>query len=133
MASDLSKYLGNKLAMWIAGNAMPAAPANIYLAIYNGDPKGAGTEVTTTIRSAGRLPVDWDAIVSGIDNILVNEADVDYGDAEGATSMSHVAAVDAASGGNILASKAIPGGTVAIELGTGVKFLAGDVSFTLGS
>jgi hypothetical protein len=55
MASDLSTYFGNKIVRWLGGNAMPTAPANLYLALYNGDPKSGGTEVTTTIRVAGRI------------------------------------------------------------------------------
>lgn len=134
MASDLSKFLGNAVARWLAGNAMPTAPTQIYLALFNGDPKAAGTEITTTVRAAGRLPVDWDAIASdGVDNTIVNDAVVDFGDAEGAATLTHVCAMDAASGGNKLASRAVPGGTIAIAEGTGVKFNIGDVNFTIGS
>ena len=32
MASDLSKYLGNKVARWLAGQAMPTAPTALYVA-----------------------------------------------------------------------------------------------------
>lgn len=134
MASDLSKYLGNKLARWLGGQEMPAPPTDIFIALFNGDPKASGIEVTTTVNSAGRLPVTWTVPASNAtDNVLVSSSDVDFGDSEGDTDISHIAAFDAASGGNRLASKAVPGGTLDIPTGTGVKFLAGDLSFTLGS
>lgn len=134
MASDLSKYFGNKLCRYLAGSAMPTAPTTIYTALFNGDPKASGTEVTTTVLAAGRLAMPVTAPASNAtDNVLTSTADVDYGDSDGATSISHVAIFDAASGGNLLASKAVPGGTLTVASGTGVKFLAGDLTFTLGS
>lgn len=133
MASDLSQYLGNKICRWLAGNAMPTPPTSCYLALFNGDPKSGGTEVTTTISAGGRLAIDWDAISAGTDNVLTSDGDADFGDADGGASISHVAVFDAASAGNRLASKAVPGGPLAIAAGTGVNFLAGDLSFTIGS
>lgn len=134
MASDLSKFLGNKICMWLAGTQMPTPPSALYLAVFNGDPKASGTEVTTQITADGRPAIPLDDIVAGEDNVLASDADVDLGDSENAVpSMTHVAVFDAAVGGNRLASKAIPGGAVAIEVGTGVKFLSGDLTFTIGA
>ena len=134
MASDLSKYLGNKIARWIAGNAMPSAPANVYVAVFDGDPKSSGTEVTTDIASAGRIAIGWAALASNdTDNVLTSNADADFGAAEGPCDASHVAVFDASTSGNLLAAKALPGGSVSIVLGQTVKFEAGDLSFTIGS
>lgn len=134
MASDLSKYLGNKIARWLAGNAMPSAPSSIYIAVFDGDPKSGGTEVTTDIASAGRQAISWAALASNdTDNVLTSDADADFGAAEGPCDASHVAVFDASTSGNRLASKAIPGGPISILLGQTVKFEAGDLSFTIGS
>lgn len=134
MASDLSKYLGNKIARWIAGNAMPSAPASVYVAVFDGDPKASGTEVTTDINSAGRIAIDWAALASNdTDNVLTSDADADFGAAEGPCDASHVAVFDASTSGNLIASKAIPGGPISIVLSQTVKFEAGDLSFTIGS
>lgn len=134
MASDLSTYLGNKIIRWLAGNAMPTAPSSIYLALFNGDPKGAGSEITTSVRSAGRVAVSVAEPAAGSDNDMVTDADVDFGASEnGSLSLSHVGIYDAASSGNLLATKQLTGGPFAISAGTLVNFVAGDITFTIGS
>lgn len=133
MSSDLSKFFGNLLAQYIAGAAMPSPP-DIYLALFDGDPKTTGTEVTTTIRVAGRLQVSWDTVANdGVDNTVASDAAVDFGNAAGAANVSHIGAMDAASSGNRWASKALAGGAVAIASGTPVKFNSADVNFVFGA
>jgi hypothetical protein len=134
MASDLSKYLGNKLCQWLTGVDMPTAPANLYAALYNGDPKASGTEVTTTIRAAGRVAIDWDTIADdGTDNVITNATATDFGNADADATVSYVALYDAASSGNLVASKTVVGGPLSVVAGAAVKFLAGDLTFTVGS
>lgn len=134
MASDLSKYLGNKIARWIAGNAMPTAPTNVYIALFNGDPKSSGTEVTADIRAAGRIAIDWAALLSNdTDNVLTSDADADFGPSDGDVTVTHAAVFDAASSGNLLASKALTGSPISVVTGQNVKFSSGDLSFTIGT
>lgn len=134
MASDLSKYLGNKLARWLAGNAMPSAPANVYVALFDGDPKSSGVEVTADVNSSGRIAIPWAALASNdTDNVLTSNADVDFGASESAVDISHIAVFDASTSGNRLASKAKVGGPVSVVIGQTVKFLSGDLSFEIGS
>lgn len=134
MASDLSPYLGNKILRWMNGDAaMPASPAGLYVALFNGNPKTTGTEVTTTIRAGGRVQCTFAALASGVAHLLTSNAAVDFGSAAGAASLSHLALYDAASAGNLLAGKAVVGGAQAIAPGTGVKFLAAAVTFNIGS
>lgn len=134
MASDISKYLGNKLCQWFAGTNMPSAPADVYVALYDGDPKGAGTEVTTTIRPAGRVVCVFDSIADdGADILITNDATVDFGNADAAADVTHIALCDASSSGNVLCSKAVVGGPLSITTGSLVQFLAGDLTFTVGS
>jgi hypothetical protein len=135
MASDMSVYLGNKVCRWLAGNAMPAAPAACYAALFNGNPKTSGAEVTDTIRAAGRVAITFDAIADdGVDNEITNSADVDFGEAAGdVANLDYVGIFDAASSGNLLFSKALPGGPFAVATGTPIKFLTGDLTFTIGA
>jgi hypothetical protein len=133
MSSDLSTYLGNKVVRWIAGNAMPSAPATVYLALHDGNPKVSGVEVTTTVRAAGRLAVAWTVPASGVDNELTNSADADFGDADNDASLAYASIWDASSGGNLIASKALPGGPFSVLAGSSVKFNAGNITFTVGS
>jgi len=134
MASDLTKYLGNKIARWLAGNDMPTAPADVYLALFDGDPRGAGTEVTTDIAAGGRLAITWAALAENdTDNELVSDADADFGASAGAVDFSHAAVFDASTSGNMLAAKALPGGPYSVAIGQNVAFLAGDLNFIIGT
>jgi len=135
MASDMSVYLGNKVCRWLAGNAMPAAPAACYVGLFNGNPKTSGTEVTDTINAGGRVAITFDAIADdGADNQITNSADVDFGAAAGdVANLDYVAIFDAVSSGNLLFSKALPGGPFAVTAGTPIKFLSGDLTFTIGA
>jgi len=102
MASELSNYLANMILNWLDGDAFASAPTDVYVALFNGDPTATGsggTEVTTTIRVAGRLPVVWGAVAS---RACANSADIDFGLAAGGASITHAALFDAASAGNML-------------------------------
>jgi len=134
MASDMNVYLGNKVCRWLAGNAMPTAPAACYVGLFNGNPKTSGAEVSDTINAGGRVAITFDAIANdGVDNEITNSADVDFGQAAGdVANLDYVGIFDAASGGNLLFSKALPGGPFAVAAGTPIKFLTGDLTFTIG-
>lgn len=132
MASDLSKYLGNQLCRWLAGQAMPTAPAALELSLWNGDPKAGGTEVTHTIRTAGRIAASFTAPANdGTTNTMSSTADADFGAAAGGATVTHVGVHDAQSAGDILASKSV--GSNTIVTGQDVKFPAGNLTFTIGS
>lgn len=133
MASDLSPYLGNKVVRWLDGNAMPTAPTDVYVALFDGNPKTSGTEVTLDIDATGRKAVTWTTVASGTDHLLESSADVDFGTADGPADVSHVGIFDASTSGNLLASKAVPGGPFSVLAGAAVKILAGDLSFDIGS
>lgn len=133
MSSDLTKYVGNKIVRWFGGSAMPPAPASLYLALFNGDPRESGVEVTTDVRSAGRLAGVWTVPASNdTDNELVNSGDMNFGNSEGDADISHGALFDAATGGNMLSAKPLPA-AVSVTSGNAVKFSAGKVRFTIGS
>jgi len=134
MASDLTKYLGNKIARWLAGQAMPTAPTNLYMALFNGDPRASGTEVTTTVSSTGRKAITWSVPASNdVDNVLASSAAVSFGNSEGDTDITHTAVFDASSGGKMLSCKTVTGGTASVVTGQPVSFGAGDIKFTLGA
>jgi hypothetical protein len=106
-----SSYLDTAILTWIKGTNMPAAPAAVYVALYNGDPYAAGTEVTTTIRGAGRVAATFGAISS---LTISNSGLVDFGNAAGSATVSHFALFDAASSGNMIGGAAITGGAQSI-------------------
>lgn len=103
MASELSNYLANEILDWFKGNAIVSAPGTVYVALFNGDPTATGsggTEVTTTIRPAGRVGVTWGSITS---RAISNSAEIDFGAADAGASVTHAALFDASSVGNMLA------------------------------
>jgi hypothetical protein len=129
MMSDFSNYMEDSVLGWIKGSDMPAAPAAVYVGLFSDDPgeDGVGTEVTATIRSTGRVPVTFGAITNGS---MSNDSGVDFGIAEGAATISHVAIFDAASGGNMLASRAIAA-PLAIGAGVQVSFPVDAITVSL--
>jgi hypothetical protein len=134
MASDLSAYFGNKIVRWLNGNAMPSPPAGLYIALFNGNPKTSGVEVGSSINSGSpRKAVTFAAVASGAAHLLTSNIAVDFGLSEGPATFSHVALYDAASAGNLLASKATAGGPVSVLLNSAVKFQSGGITFNIGS
>lgn len=128
-----SNYLEDKVINWaLKATTMGTAPANIYVGLFNGDPldTGAGgTEVTTTIRVAGRVAAAFGAITTAAGaNSITNSADIDFGSAAAGATMSHFAIFDAASAGNMLYSAALTGGSQSVSTGTAVKFTAGTLT-----
>lgn len=133
--SGKSNYLEDKVLGWaLKGVAMGTAPVAVYVGLFNGDPldTGAGgTEVTTTIRAAGRVAATFGAITTAAGaNAVANDAEVDFGDADAGATITHFAIFDAASSGNMLYSNALAGGSTVIGAGTTVKFAIGDLDIT---
>ena len=128
---DMTTYLENALVNHVVRNTAYTSPAAVYLALWNGDPGDAGsggTEVTTTIRAAGRLAVAFDAPSSGVTQ---NTAEEDFGSADAGATVSYVAIMDAQSGGNMLFNGAITGGAQTISAGNGVSVAVGNLTITL--
>ena len=100
--SEMSDYLEGQILAWFRGTNMPVAPS-LFVALYTDNPTDAntGTEVTTTIRAAGRPAVTFGA-PSG--NTIANSGIVDFGNAAGAPGgpVTHFAIFDAAAAGNML-------------------------------
>jgi len=128
--SGLSNYTQNALLNWIKGTAMPTAPTAVYVGLFSSDPTdaGSGTEVTTTIRTAGRPAATFGSITGNTS--MANSADVDFGSAAGAATASHFALFSAATGGNLLASGALAESKSVVAT-TPVKFPTGALTVTI--
>jgi hypothetical protein len=98
---SFSDYAETAICNWIRNNAAMPAPAQPYCALFSNDPgeAGAGTEVTTTIRPAGRVAIIFGAPADGV---MANSADVDFGAADAGATVTHFAIFDAAADGNML-------------------------------
>lgn len=122
--AGFSTYLQERLLGWVRGTAMPTAPSAVYVALFSADPTDAGSltnEVTTTVRTAGRVATTFGAptTASGTSTIA-NSAVVDFGTAAGSVNVTHFGVFDAATGGNMLGSSTLTGGNVVA--GTGYRF-----------
>lgn len=133
-----SDYLEDLVLNWaLNADDMPAAPANVYVALFNGDPTDSGeegTEVTATIRAAGRVVATFGAITpdSAGANAIANDVEVDFGDADGQATISHFAIFDDPDPGegNMLYSAALTAGSQVIGAGTTVRFAVGALDIT---
>jgi len=112
---------------WTKGTAAASAPAAIYVSLWDGDTAGAGTDVTTTIRAAGRVAATWGAVTDGA---FSNSAIIDYGNADAGATISYFAIHDAESAGNMLASAAVTS-TKTVSTGDSVEFPVGDLDITV--
>lgn len=121
--SDASAYVGDKLLNWVKGSAMGAAPAAIFASLWNGDPDGAGMEVTGTVNLTAQA-VTFGAVAS---RKTSNSGVVNFGTANGAASVSFVVLADNATygSGNQISKKHIAAASIAN--GTPVKILAGNL------
>ena len=130
--SGLSTYTQNAILNWLKGTAMPAAPAGVYVGLFNGDPTDAGSggaEVTTTVRAAGRVAATFGTITGNTS--IANSADVDFGAAAGAATVSHFAIYDAATEGNMLGSAALASSQSVASTNL-VKFATGALAINVG-
>lgn len=129
MATNLSPYVINAVLAWLTGVTFPAAPGDVYVALFNGDPLSGGSEVTSDVRAAGRITVALEAVSGGSDVSISSNAEASFGPSDGDVSMTHVAFYDAASGGNRLFQKSL-GGTVSVVTGQEVKINSGGLTIS---
>lgn len=105
--SGLSTYLAGAILGWIKSTAFPADPAAVYVSLHDGDPGDAGTagtDVTTTINAGGRVAVTFGAVAA---KAITNDADVDFGTADGPADVDYFGVWDASSAGNFLGGGAL--------------------------
>lgn len=123
----VSPYFGNAILNWMRGQAMPAAPAAMYVALYNGDPDSGGTEVTTQVLASGRPTGSFSASTA---KSIANTSVIDFGNSAGAVTITHMAVLDAKTSGNILQSKQLSAQRQVAQ-GDPVKYQIGALSFVI--
>lgn len=128
---NLTTYAENKIIDHLVSNVDLPSIASMYVAFYNGDPTDAGTggtEVTTTIRAAGRLSLSCSAASGGA---TANDVIVDMGAADAGAAYTHIALFDAQAAGNMWLHGAITGGSQTVGAGTAVSIAVGKYTLTL--
>lgn len=123
----LSTYIVNEILDHITKVGSFSQPTNLYVALYNGDPTGAGTECPGT-EYARQLINDWDnaasRAVSNTSQINFPEIETnDWGD------ITYIAIFDAITGGNLIAYDDIVSYTT--QLGDNLYIGAGDLDASI--
>lgn len=126
MATDFTTYTKNAILNHIYRNTALAAPAVVYASLWNGDPESGGTEVTTTIRVAGRVAITFGAPSAGV---ILNSAIVNFGNAAAGATVTYMGISDASSGGNLLNKATL--GTNTVLTGVPVSFAISSMTVTV--
>lgn len=125
--SQASNYFENLICNTLRGTGITAITP--YVALFDGNPGDDGlgaTEVTTTIRTLGRVEVTFGAPSDGV---MSNSDVVDFGDAAGAATVAGFGIFDAATSGNLICYGTITSQSVSI--GNSVSFDIGDLTLTV--
>lgn len=133
MPGTISDYLELKLLDHVLRVAPFTAPTHIYIALSTADPKDDASGLAEPSDGYARAVCDaWDAAAS---RATENTNAVEFAEAEGAWgTITHWAAFDASTGGNMLAHGQLTASKV-VGTGDNASFLAGDldVSFNSGA
>jgi hypothetical protein len=126
--SDFADYMENAIANVFRGTTLTGVTP--YVALFSVMPAEdgtGGTEVTTTIRTAGRLAATFGAPTNGA---IANSAAVNFGAAAGSATVVGFALYDAATAGNLLALKAF-GASQSVAQNANVSFATGALTLTV--
>lgn len=127
-----SEYAIKKILDHVTGKASWTIPADVYVALFNGDPLGAGTELAappaTDYAREAMADTDWNsATFSSPTGAITNATDTDFGIAGAAWgTISHFAVYDDPTAGNMLWSGPLEV-TRSVQLNDPVKFPAGEL------
>ena len=128
--ADFVASVRNSMLDWLTGKTTPAAVANRYITVFDGDPQGAGVEVINTITGSANRQVITASMAAASGGSAVSNADITFtASAVGGADVDYVAEYDAITGGNLLASTAVTPKTVSV--GDSLKILSGQLSFAI--
>lgn len=112
--ADIVTAYRQAIVNYLRGNGAPTAIADVFLDIYNGDPQGAGSSVLATVTgSATRSSVKaaLGAASSASPSVSTNAGAVTISaSASAGATITHIAIFDAATAGNLIASRALTSG-----------------------
>lgn len=135
MAQLTSAYHSDNILAWEKGTAMPAAPANLYLALLTAMP--TRNDGTGLVEAAGGgyarqqiAPAQWAATGTAGDNVTEQAStnvDVSFANMPAATIVG-VAIYDAASAGHWLRAATLTGGNAAVSSGQTFTISSGNLT-----
>jgi hypothetical protein len=120
--ADVVQTFRQAIANYLRGNGAPTAIAGCFVDLYNGDPQGAGSSVLSTLTGSATRPSAGLGAASAADpSVCTNASQVSFTAAASAgATVTHVAYFTAATGGSLIASQTLTGGTQVITAGNPV-------------
>jgi len=123
-AGDLDNEVKDVILQYIRGQAAGGPYSELYVALYNG-----ASEVTTTIRAAGRVQLTLGTVASGE---VTNSAEVDFGAAAGGTTVTAFRVFGQQSGSDSVVTKIVDfAAPITVAVGDEVVFPVGDLKFKI--
>jgi len=129
--ADFLAALTNELIDALTGKSNTSFGGSTqYVTLFNGDPRGAGSEVISTITgSANRLAIA-SSMAAASSGSASSNADLTFtSNAAGSETVDYIAIYDAQTGGNLLASTSVTSKSVAS--GDGVSISSGNLSISI--
>jgi hypothetical protein len=120
-SGDLTAYSKDYLVNWLTGKADFPATTNRWYSLWSTDPQGGTpTEVTTTIRVAGRINFTAD-MADASSGTATDTTMIDFGNAAGGATIGWTGCSDASTSGNLIISHAITGSAQTVTTGNPVR------------
>ena len=125
----LSTYVVNEILDHILKTGSFSQPTNLYVALFNGDPSGAGSECPGTEYARQQVNA-WDAAAS---RATENTSQIDFPEIETDDwgTIDYIAIYDADTGGNLIAYDAVD--SYVTQLGDNLYIGAGDLDISITS
>lgn len=117
MSAFVDTNTRNPMIDWLTGRATPATAAARYLSIWNGDPQGAGTEVTATITgTATRISITTTSMSAASSGASSSNAVITItSSAVGAETVNYIALHTTSTGtGAVMASAAVTSKSITV-------------------
>lgn len=105
---DFTAATANSMVDWLTGKTTPAAVANRFITVFDGDPQGAGVEVLNTISGSATRPQLTSAIGAAAAGVATSTSVITFtNSAVAGADVDYVAIYSAATGGTLMASSAV--------------------------
>jgi hypothetical protein len=128
---DLPVAMLNRVANYLRGGGQPTSITGVFLDIFNGDPQGAGASVLATITGSASRPNITASLGAAANGVSTNAAVINItSSAAAGGTITHLAFYDAATGGNLIASKVLSSGNMVVTAGNAVQINANGISLS---
>lgn len=133
--ADITQAYRQAIVNYLRGNGAPTAISDIFVDIYNGDPQGAGSSVLNTVTGSATRPsikALMSAASAASPSVSSNSGSLSLSaSAAGGATITHLALFDAATAGNLIASKALTSSNQTVVTGNPVSVPTSALSISI--